>query len=190
MIIGIILRNFKTYKNINYIPLSNGGSFTGIIGANGIGKSSILEALDCFFNNRIWNINVNRTSSGEDSCYIVPIFCIDKNKFVDTEMKDKAEAYSDIIWNLMTVSLTPSFINSNFKEYIESIKRHLPKNISRVTHYLLPLGENSNHKSTHSIFKGDALLSSFSVENLNNEQKYEYVLANVITPLKEYVKGL
>lgn len=53
MIIGVILRNFKTYKNINYIPLSNGESFSGFIGANGIGKSSILEALDCFFNNRI-----------------------------------------------------------------------------------------------------------------------------------------
>ena len=48
MIIGVILRNFKTYKNINYIPLSNGESFSGFIGANGIGKSSILEALDCF----------------------------------------------------------------------------------------------------------------------------------------------
>ena len=43
MIIGVILRNFKTYKNINYIPLSNGESFSGFIGANGIGKSSILE---------------------------------------------------------------------------------------------------------------------------------------------------
>ena len=79
MIIGVILRNFKTYKNINYIPLSNGESFSGFIGANGIGKSSILEALDCFFNNRIWNVNVNRTSSGEESCYIVPIFCIEKD---------------------------------------------------------------------------------------------------------------
>ena len=47
MIIGIILRNFKTYKNINYIPLSNGERFSGLIGSNGVGKSSILEALDC-----------------------------------------------------------------------------------------------------------------------------------------------
>ena len=112
MIIGVILRNFKTYKNINYIPLSNGESFSGFIGANGIGKSSILEALDCFFNNRIWNVNVNRTSSGEESCYIVPIFCIEKDKIVKTEIKSLAEAYSNIIWSLMTSSLTPTFIVS------------------------------------------------------------------------------
>lgn len=123
MIIGVILRNFKTYKNINYIPLSNGESFSGFIGANGIGKSSILEALDCFFNNRIWNVNVNRTSSGEESCYIVPIFCIEKDKIVKTEIKSLAEAYSNIIWSLMTSSLTPTFINANFKEFVEQIKR-------------------------------------------------------------------
>lgn len=190
MIIGIILRNFKTYKNINYIPLSNGESFSGFIGANGIGKSSILEALDCFFNNRAWNMNINRSSSGEESCYIVPIFCIAKDKVKKDELKQKAEIYSNIIWNLMTSSLTPTFINSNFKEFIEQIKKHLPTFTTKDTHYLLPLGEiNKDHKVTHSIFRGETLLNPLGLSTeMTAEQKYEYLAQNFLVPLKNYIK--
>ena len=190
MIIGIILRNFKTYKNINYIPLSNGESFSGFIGANGIGKSSILEALDCFFNNRPWNMNINRSSSGEESCYIVPIFCIAKDKVKEEELKQKAEIYSNIIWNLMTLPLTPNFINSNFKEFIEKIKKHLPTFTTKDTHYLLPLGEiNKDHKVTHSIFRGETLLNPLGLSTeMTAEQKYEYLAQNFLIPLKNYIK--
>ena len=52
MILGVILRNFKIYKSITYIPISNLNHFCGLIGKNGIGKSSILEALDYYFNNK------------------------------------------------------------------------------------------------------------------------------------------
>lgn len=58
MIIGVFLRNFKTYAGINYIPLTNGHSFCGLVGNNGIGKSSVLESLDCLLNNKSWNYNV------------------------------------------------------------------------------------------------------------------------------------
>lgn len=43
----IILKNFRTYKESFEINFNN---FTAIIGKNDIGKSSILEALDIFFN--------------------------------------------------------------------------------------------------------------------------------------------
>lgn len=190
MIIGIILRNFKTYKNINYIPLSNGEGFSGLIGANGIGKSSILEALDCFFNNRAWNINVNRSSSGDESCYIVPIFCIAKNKFETIELKEKAESYSNLIWGLMSSSLTPTLINTNYKEYIEQIKKNLPNNTTPESHYLLPLGEiNKDHRTTHSIFKGETFLNPLELSaEMSQEQKYEYATQYILMPLKEYIK--
>ena len=58
MIIGTILRNFKTYNGINYIPVSHGPNFCGLVGNNGIGKSSVLEALDSFFNAKTWNYNI------------------------------------------------------------------------------------------------------------------------------------
>ncbi|HEK1347596.1 AAA family ATPase [Pseudomonas aeruginosa] len=48
MIFALLLRNFKTYQGINYIALSNGSSFSALVGENGAGKSSVLEALNSF----------------------------------------------------------------------------------------------------------------------------------------------
>ena len=36
MIVGIFLRHIKTYKGINFIPLSDGEKFCGLVGNNGI----------------------------------------------------------------------------------------------------------------------------------------------------------
>ena len=54
MIVGIFLRYFKTYQGINYISITDEDRFCGLVGENGIGKSSVLEALDCFFNGKPW----------------------------------------------------------------------------------------------------------------------------------------
>ena len=64
MILGIILRNYKCYKGLHYIPcfkekLEN---LNIIIGDNGVGKSSILQALDSFFNDGEWVINNDNKS--------------------------------------------------------------------------------------------------------------------------------
>lgn len=135
-------------------------------------------------------MNINRSSSGEESCYIVPIFCIAKDKVKEEELKQKAEIYSNIIWNLMTLPLTPNFINSNFKEFIEQIKKHLPTFTTKDTHYLLPLGEiNKDHKVTHSIFRGETLLNPLGLSTeMTAEQKYEYLAQNFLIPLKNYIK--
>jgi len=42
MILGTLLRNFKTYVGINYIPLSNGHPYCGLVGNNGIGNIKAL----------------------------------------------------------------------------------------------------------------------------------------------------
>ena len=56
MIIGILLKNYKIYGGVKYIPVTNNHNFIAYIGDNGVGKSSILEALDTYFNGREWNI--------------------------------------------------------------------------------------------------------------------------------------
>ena len=48
MLLGIGLKNYKVYKNVQYIPISLGASFSAYLGPNGIGKTSIFEALDVF----------------------------------------------------------------------------------------------------------------------------------------------
>jgi putative ATP-dependent endonuclease of the OLD family len=46
----IILTNFRGYCNETSIPI---GSLTAFIGKNDAGKSTILEALEIFFNNNV-----------------------------------------------------------------------------------------------------------------------------------------
>jgi predicted ATPase len=110
MIISLIIRHFKIYKGINYIPLSDGTKFSSILGENGAGKSSILESLDCVFNKKPftdWSINFEAKaegSSGENSPHIIPIFLIQKSKLRNTIKADqnlfqKASLLSDYLWN-------------------------------------------------------------------------------------------
>ena len=75
MIIGVFLRYFKTYSGTNYIPLSSGSNFCGLVGNNGIGKSSILEAFDSFFNGQSWNINsgMKNAATSTAGSHMVPV---------------------------------------------------------------------------------------------------------------------
>ncbi len=82
MIIGLFVRYFKTYQGWTYIPLSNGDKFCGLLGDNGVGKSSVLEALDCFFNVRDWNVNLQAKRSGSNvESAIAPVFLLKSDLF-------------------------------------------------------------------------------------------------------------
>ena len=109
MIVSIFLRHFKIYKGINYLPISEGVGFSSIIGENGCGKSSILEALDFCFNKKgatDWPINNEAKSdgiSGDNFPFIVPVFLIHKDKLrketkPDSEQYSNAKSLSDFLW--------------------------------------------------------------------------------------------
>jgi predicted ATP-dependent endonuclease of OLD family len=109
MIVSIFLRHFKIYKGINYLPISEGVGFSSIIGENGCGKSSILEALDFCFNKKgatDWPINNEAKSdgiSGDNFPFIVPVFLIHNDKLrkenkQDLEQFNKAKLLSDFLW--------------------------------------------------------------------------------------------
>lgn len=82
LVAGLFLRHYGIYKNINYIPLSDGENFTSLIGENGVGKSSILDALDKFFNHKDskdWVINKQAQleggiSTSDKTPFISPLF--------------------------------------------------------------------------------------------------------------------
>ncbi|MGV2787674.1 AAA family ATPase, partial [Clostridium perfringens] len=46
----LIIKNFRSYKEEIQIPIDD---FTALIGKNDIGKSTILEAMEIFFNNKL-----------------------------------------------------------------------------------------------------------------------------------------
>lgn len=131
MIVSIFLRHFKIYKNINYIPLSEGVNFSSIIGENGCGKSSILEAIDCCFNRKgavDWPINNEAKSegiSGENFPYILPVFLIKKEKLkkelkAEIENFDKAQKLSSFLWN--TTYKTKGKFFDDFYKHRDNLK--------------------------------------------------------------------
>ncbi|PSD43657.1 hypothetical protein C7E23_15385 [Elizabethkingia anophelis] len=88
MITSLFIRHFKIYKGINFIPISEGCGFSSLIGENGVGKSSILEALDYIFNrktNSDWPINNDAKSeggiNGSNIPFISPVFFNKKKNY-------------------------------------------------------------------------------------------------------------
>ena len=147
MISGIFVRHYGIYKNINYIPLSDGEKFTSIIGDNGVGKSSILDALDKFMNPKDagdWIINKQARLEGgiktpDKAPYIAPCFLITH--------KD-AEQLS--IENLKTLkSLSNYFWTTSKKSQLEDFFNHrevLLQNQVHATNYLLVIGKQHEEK--------------------------------------------
>ncbi|MDP8175758.1 AAA family ATPase [Phocoenobacter skyensis] len=181
MIIGIFLRNIKSYNGINYIPLSDGSSFAGLIGQNGVGKSAVLEALDCLFNNREWNFNISVKKSGFRSTtpYISPVFLFRKDSIDFKEHTAYADKLSDYLWSCSNKDY------SNNKEEIQGFidNRELLKRngITKESHYLLSIGEKYKDKNDKCYSLG-FFKPSENIENISdlfqiikNEYTYIYI---------------
>lgn len=150
MIIGLFLRHVKAYKNINFIPIGYEHNFVNYIGENGIGKSSILEALNSFFNNKKYIVNkeaISDSISGSNNPYILPIFLVEKQKI--TRSKKEFEKISDFFWTIDKKHLA-SGIQGSMKEFFELRDKILTK---KESHYLLAIGE-TNFQGGHKIYFG------------------------------------
>lgn len=145
MIIGSFLRHIKAYKGINYIPIGENYNFVSYIGENGIGKSSILEAFDSYFNNKPYPINKSALNDGiytsGNEPFFTPIFLIDKSKV--TRKKNDFEKISTFFWNVVKTDLS-SGVQGSMKEFFvlrDKIKEHSEYN--EESHFLLILGEQT-----------------------------------------------
>ena len=162
MILGVLLRSFKTYKNITFIPISNGDKFCGLIGKNGIGKSSILEAFDFYFNNKDFKININNIGAPNDEYYVVPIFLI-KKTLITEEFSQLAEKYSNTVWDTLLGDIAAPKINNNYLDHFRTISNHikgLDSSLKKETHYLLPIGKDKNGGVSLGIFRDSVFLDS------------------------------
>lgn len=144
MIIGLALKNYKTYKNLHYIPISYGSSFSSFLGPNGVGKTSIFEALDKFFYGGEWVIN-NESKRNQDEAFLSPLFLIPIDK-IHLAKKDKkiAALISNYFWNTDITEYNP-FIKK-FKESIESLKKI---SLGVETHYLIFIGVMNKTNEIH-----------------------------------------
>jgi predicted ATP-dependent endonuclease of OLD family len=181
MIIGLQVRHFKAYKNIKYIPIGHEHNFVAYSGENGAGKSSILEALDTFLNNKMWLLtkNTNATDS-----YICPLFLIPKGKA--PRLTGNFETISNYFWDLEQKDKRDQF----FEVRDKIIESH------RDTHYLIFAGETIEHKILfpfgESVQKSllKELEPNFSEKNFLKELKdiYSYVYIPVEINSEDFTK--
>ncbi|MBH8560195.1 AAA family ATPase [Hymenobacter negativus] len=193
MIAGVLLRNFKTYSGINYIPLSNGDKFCGLVGNNGIGKSSVLEALDSLFNAKPWNYNVIVKKSGFVTTrpHVVPMYLIKHDALINEVQT--AKKISDVVWDIDEAD----FSNQKSKEIFKVFKEQrelLKREFSKEKYFLIPIGISNDSVPSFSIFNtkklGEALVDDFdsSAIQMSEEQVNAFLpLHNELKHMFEYV---
>lgn len=168
MIIGLFIRHIKAYKGVKFIPIGFEHNFVSYIGENGIGKSSILEALNSFFNNKKYIVNKEAISdgiSGSNNPYIFPIFLVKKEKI--TRNKKEFEKISEFFWNIEKKNVTPG-IQGSMKGFFELREKIFDK---KESHYLLAIGE-TNFQAGHKIyFGGFHSEENFLIDFLEKERK-------------------
>lgn len=172
MIIGLLLRNIKTYQGINYIPITNKDKLTSFVGNNGIGKSAILESLDSYFNDRNWNFNISSKRSGLGTAhpYICPIFLIEKTK-ISAEQSITAEKLSNIIWSIQESDI-PNINRPNFRNF-QSQRILLEMDFSSENYFLLPIGIDYNSHINLSIFNTYKVFNEFySLDDEEDERNF------------------
>ncbi|WP_312836303.1 AAA family ATPase [Comamonas sp.] len=161
MLISLIIRQFKTFKNQTFIPLIDNGNLTGIVGLNGIGKSSILESLDCFFNDKPWNLHISSKKSGskENSAYIVPIFLIERDE-VPAALQGIFEKINNAASDIAKLSKE---INPSHKNLLDSYKNQfiqIERNFDLNDFFIVPIGTNFEKEVYTSFFTYEKLMDA------------------------------
>lgn len=181
MLVGLFLRHFKIYKGARYIPfgIKKTENFNLFIGQNGAGKSSILEALDSFFNNRdfIYNTHQNKFDA-----FVAPLFLIEKAtlKKFDKDVQKIIPIISEFFFNEVDVSNSKNYTQyNNFFEHRDCLKQYLE------THYLV--------LSTHSP-NGDMIDNAFitfnrSIINKITAEHEEYKSEKELKKVLEKIKS-
>lgn len=145
MILGAIIRNYKCYSGTNYIPFykNKEQSLNVIIGDNGVGKSTILEAMDSLFNDGTPWI-VNSGSSGQDSS-VGALFLIEKekcNSLLTPAEQKILSTISNAFWSLDPKS------NSNYEKYYSILfEQRKSLNDKKDSHYFFAIGKRYNDHS-------------------------------------------
>ena len=138
MLLGMGLKNYKVYKNVQFIPVSSGASFSAYLGPNGIGKTSIFEALDRFFNGGEWIVNNDSKRGSDDSAFVSPLFLIPVGDISLTKKEKRlAGLISAFFWDF---SGTP--YNPFVKSVIERVAAAAALGYSKESHYLFLLGNS------------------------------------------------
>lgn len=189
MIIGLLLRYIKTYQGINYIPITSKDKFCGFVGNNGIGKSTVLEALDCFFNDKQWNYNITTKKSGlaVTTPLITPLFLIEKSK-ISEENHETIESFSNAIWKLEE-SDVPNINRPHLKVFLEQ-RRDIERSFNREEYFLFPLGVDYNGNCALSIFNCNKIAVALFPETEEGNENLTPEKLETLRPILKEIKTL
>ncbi|HIB8182161.1 ATP-binding protein [Elizabethkingia meningoseptica] len=169
MIIGLLFRHYKCYKGTKFFPfqIQSLKNLSVFIGNNGAGKSSILEALDTYFNNREWTIHYDVK---KNEAFVSPVFIYSKEKaekIFSKQSIEYLEIISSSIWNI------PISANSSYRKYYENFFQ-LRDKLSNLkeSHYIFfftkEYGESFLTFTPFDKYIKEALIKKF--EKFNNRQ--------------------
>jgi predicted ATPase len=189
MLIGCLVRGYKTYSNVNFIPLikEKPHKLSIFIGDNGAGKSSILEAIDVCFNNRDWNFNIG---SKRSEAFICPVFILKKD---ECKISNKALQYiSDFFWSYQLPS-NSSVVTYDGMEKFVSFREQIKAWANPADYYLICVGVDSDKETYFTSTLDTAIrnklrpkgVSYSDLDNLKknvlNLYKYIYIPVEVTT---------
>lgn len=142
----MFIRHIKAYKWIRFIPIGHKYRFISYIWENGIWKSSILEAMDSFFNNKLYPLNKWAISDGIytiwNDPFIAPIFLVEKTK-INKKVKEFSKL-SDFFWNIQKEDLDVN-IKKSTKDFFDLRDEIIDK---KDTHYLFIIWEQNIFNTT------------------------------------------
>jgi ABC-type cobalamin/Fe3+-siderophores transport system ATPase subunit len=194
MILSVVLRYIKTYRGINYIPLSDYDRFSGLVGDNGVGKSTVLEALDSFFNGKPLNLNIATKRSGlsETKPHVLPILLMSRAELSE-EILPLAQTLDSLARNIAEADV-PLANRVYLREFL--VHRDLfIRNESADDKCLIPLGVDHMGQLTFSIFNCRKLVEihvgndeDASITSLSDQATQEFLpLLAAIRSRIEYI---
>lgn len=136
MIIWLEFRHIKSYSGIEFIPIWEKYNFSAYMWYNWVGKSTILEWLDYFLNDKEWNNLVTKWTwlkTEWNTPYISAIFLIKKEKIENLKSastKANLKHLSNFFWN----------INSWSEKWFTKIRSSISD--KKNSHYLFFLWED------------------------------------------------
>lgn len=185
MIIGIFLRHYKVYKGANYIPFGTKQieNLNLFIGQNGAGKSSILEALDTYFNQKEF---IFHTTEKKTEAFVAPLFQIPKEDLLSRFSKLSQKAIPIISDFLFSISYNPS---SNYKQYESFFQQQESLKHSKEDNYLFLLahwGQSERNDEVFITFNVAIKKKLQELEEFNDNKKYTKLINSLKSDISKY----
>lgn len=180
MIVGILLKNYKIYGGVKYIPVTVNHNFIAYIGDNGVGKSSILEALDTYFNGREWNITKGASTTDANTPYVVIVQLLKKdivnkiikdNKDIHNDFINKVEEINAYLWNFESVENDLGSKSTEAKNLVNDLRKIDCS--YQESHYLIISG--NAYKDDYNAYFGsfDSIIAKLFDVKFNSQKENE-----------------